>query len=52
MTRIVFLDRDTIGPTVDITRPDFEHEWIEYDRTTPEQVAERLADADIAIDFI
>ena len=25
MTRIVFLDRDTIGPTVEITRPCFDH---------------------------
>ena len=47
--RIVFLDRATIGPSVDVTRPAFEHEWVEYDRTAPEQVAERLADADIAI---
>ncbi len=49
MTKIVFLDRDTIGPTVQITRPSFEHEWLEYGKTAPEQVAERLAGADIAI---
>lgn len=49
MTRIVFLDRGTIGPTVNLRKPDFEHEWVEYDRTRPEEVAERLKDADIAI---
>lgn len=47
--RIVFLDRATIGPSVDVTRPAFAHEWVEYDRTAPEQVADRLANADIAI---
>lgn len=47
--RIVFLDRNTIGPNVKITRPSFPHEWVEYDRTAPEKVAERLADADIAV---
>ena len=47
--RIVFLDRDTIGPNVKVSRPAFEHEWVEYNRSAPEQVAERLADADIVI---
>jgi len=49
MTRIVFLDRATIGPTVAIKKPKAPHEWVEYDRTSPEHVAERLVDADIAI---
>ncbi|MBX2878838.1 MAG: glycerate dehydrogenase, partial [Granulosicoccus sp.] len=49
MTRIVFLDRDTIGPSVDIVRPDFEHEWIEYGKTAPEEVAERISNADLVI---
>ena len=49
MTRIVFLDRDTIGPTVEITRPRFDHEWIEYGRTSPDEVVDRLHGADIAI---
>jgi glycerate dehydrogenase len=47
--RIVFLDRDTIGPAVDLTRPGFPHEWVEYDRTAPEKVAERIAGADIVV---
>ncbi|MEC9368085.1 MAG: D-2-hydroxyacid dehydrogenase [Pseudomonadota bacterium] len=49
MTRIVFLDRATIGPSVTINKPRFKHEWVEYDRTPPANVAERLKGADIAI---
>jgi len=47
--QIVFLDRNTIGPTVRLTRPRFNHKWIEYGVTAPDQVAERLAGARIAI---
>jgi glycerate dehydrogenase len=49
MTRIVFLDRSTMGPALKLSRPSFEHEWIEYDRTRAQQVVERLRDCDIAI---
>jgi glycerate dehydrogenase len=49
MLKIVFLDRDTIGPSVSIDRPDFPHEWVEYGKTAPEDVAARIADADIAV---
>ncbi len=49
MSRIVFLDRGTIGPSVELTRPNFPHEWVEYEQTTPEQVAQRLSGADIAV---
>ncbi len=44
---IVFLDRATLG--VPLRRPAFAHTYREYDRTTPEQVVERLRDAEIAI---
>jgi len=47
--RIVFLDRSTLGPSVNVTRPRFGHEWVEYDRTAPDEVVERLAGADIAV---
>jgi glycerate dehydrogenase len=47
--RIVFLDRATIGPTVTIKRPAFEHEWIEHQATSWDLVAERLQGANIAI---
>lgn len=49
MTKIVFLDRDTIGPAVTITRPEFAHEWVEYGKTPEAQVAERIRDSDIVI---
>lgn len=47
--RVVFLDRDTIGPAVELNRPSFAHEWQAYPRTAPDDVAERLRTADIAI---
>lgn len=49
MTRIVFLDRSTIGPSVMLSKPSFPHEWIDYDRTRPDQVVERLKGAEIAV---
>jgi glycerate dehydrogenase len=49
MTRIVFLDRGTMGSLEQLVRPAFAHEWIEYDRTRPDEVVERLANCDIAI---
>lgn len=49
MTRIVFLDRSTIGPAVHISKPSFDHEWIDHDRTASEQVVERLQGAQIAV---
>jgi glycerate dehydrogenase len=47
--RIVFLDRGTIGPSVDLTKPAFCHEWVEHVATPPGEVVGRLAGADIAI---
>ena len=49
MTKIVFLDRDTMGPSVEIVRPGFDHEWVEYGKTAPAEVAERISDADLVI---
>ncbi len=46
---IVFLERDTIAPEVVVRRPSFAHTWKDYDRTTPEQLVERLKDAEIAL---
>lgn len=47
--RIVFLDRNTIGPSVELSRPRFDHEWIEHGTTAADQVALRLAGATIAV---
>jgi glycerate dehydrogenase len=49
MTRIVFLDRSTIGPSVTLSKPSIPHEWVDYDRTRPDQVVERLKGAHIAV---
>ena len=47
--RVVFLDRLTLGPGVEVVRPRFNHEWIEYERSSPDEVASRVADADLVI---
>lgn len=49
LPKVVFLDRATIPAHIQVPRPDFAHEWVEYDLTSPEQVVERLSDADIVI---
>lgn len=46
---IVFLDRDTLAPQTRLRRPEFAHTWQAHGRTSAEQVAERIADADIVI---
>jgi glycerate dehydrogenase len=45
---IVFLDRATLG--VPLRAPDFPHDYRAFEATTPDQAAERLAGATIAID--
>ena len=47
--RVVFLDRDTLSPETALRELSFPHELEVFDRTTAEQVAERIADADIVI---
>lgn len=47
--QIVFLDRDTLAPSVQLARPAQPHTWIEYPATAPHQVVERLRGATIAI---
>ena len=49
MERIVFLDRATIGPSVTIGKPGFEHEWVEHQTTAQAEAAARLEGAAIAI---
>ncbi len=46
---VVFLDRGTLSPETALRRPAFHHQWAEYDRTAPDQVAGRIAEADIVI---
>lgn len=47
--QIVFLDRDTIAPGITLKKPSFDHSWVDYPQTYPEQVAERLDGASIAV---
>jgi glycerate dehydrogenase len=47
--KIVFLDRDTISPSTTLKALSFENELQVYARTAPEQVAQRIAEADIVI---
>ena len=47
--RIVFLDRQTLSPETVLRAPAFPHRFDMHDRTRPEEVAGRIADADIII---
>ena len=47
MEKIVFLDRSTLR--ADIRRPNFPHEWTDYDLTKKDEIVERLRDATIAV---
>lgn len=44
---VVLLERDSIK--TNIRRPGFNHTWVEYASTTPDQLVPRLADATIAL---
>ncbi len=47
--KVVFLDRATIPSQIHLKPLSFEHEWVEYDFTAPEQVSERVEGADVVI---
>ncbi len=47
MEQIVFLDRETLGAT--LKKPNFEHGYIEYDGTAPQETVARLLNATICI---
>ena len=49
MQKIVFLDRSTIAPQIALRKPSFDHQMIEHETTTPDQVPARLEGASIAI---
>ena len=46
---IVFLDRETFPPQTQLRPPDFRHRMIAHQRSAPDEVADRIADADIVI---
>jgi len=47
--KIVFLDRATLAPQTVLRRPAFDHTLALFDSTPPDQVAARIADADIVV---
>lgn len=47
--RVVFLDRDTMPADVTLRALSFPHTLTEYATTAPDEVAERISDADIVI---
>jgi glycerate dehydrogenase len=49
MTQIVFLDRGTISPAISLTKPNFSHEWVDYNQTRPDQVVKNSKGADIVV---
>ncbi|MEM9533589.1 MAG: D-2-hydroxyacid dehydrogenase [Pseudomonadota bacterium] len=48
-TKIVFLDRATIGPGVELRPPAFAHSWEEHAATPSDKVVERLKGAAVVI---
>jgi glycerate dehydrogenase len=49
MAKIVFLDRATLPPEIELRRPDCADELVTFEKTAPEEVAGRISDADIVI---
>lgn len=47
--KLVFLDRKTLAPDIELRAPGFPHQWQSHEETAPGQVLERLQEADIAI---
>lgn len=46
---IVFLDRQTLSPEVNLKQPQFDHNWYQFDQSTPDQVVERAKEAEVVI---
>jgi glycerate dehydrogenase len=46
---IVFLDRGTLSPQTRLRPPDFAHRLVLHDRTSPPEVPQRIAEADIVV---
>lgn len=47
--KIVFLDRETLSPRTRLRVPGFAHEWEDHGQTRPDQVAARIAQAEIVV---
>lgn len=49
MQKIVLLDKSAIAPQINLPKPDFPHEWVEYDYTESDQLVERAKDATVIV---
>ena len=49
LPKVVFLDRATIPTQIQIPRPSFAHDWVEYDLTSPEQGVVRRTGAGLGV---
>lgn len=49
MEKIVFLDRETLAPQVQLKRPAFQHVWTDFDHTAPDEVVPRCRDASVVV---
>jgi glycerate dehydrogenase len=49
MKNIVCIERATLGPGVAVRAPRFAHRWQDHERTAVDEIAARLAGADIAV---
>ena len=47
--RVVFLDEESLGPGVVMSELPFDHEWVSYAYTQPDQLVEHLQGATIAL---
>ena len=47
--KIVFIDKSTLTEDVNLTKPNFPHQWIEYNSTSADQTLDRVKDADIIV---
>lgn len=49
MHNIVFLDKSAVAPKIHLPKPDFPHQWAEYEFTDSEQLVERAQDATVIV---
>ncbi|MBV1788247.1 hypothetical protein KQ940_09285 [Marinobacterium sp. D7] len=49
MHKIIFLDRCAVAPQIQLPKPDFAHDWVDYEFTDSDQTVERAQGATIAI---
>ena len=47
--KITFLDRLSFHPDITVRSPNFEHQWVNYDNTSANQVADRCASSQIVV---